>query len=117
MLRPLKATLRPASDSAHPAGAYFLSDVSLEIPRPDTAIFRARLHGPAGAKVWVRAWLSNEIDGTLAEVVSEGVDAGALATLTVRLDDTRVPENGCIRIESAPLATEHVVIIKLPVKE
>jgi hypothetical protein len=34
--------------------------------------------------------------------------------LVVTLRDDRVPENGCIRIESAPLVTEHVVIIKLP---
>jgi hypothetical protein len=114
MLRPTTATLQPAADSAHSSKGYFLSDVGLDIPHPDTAVFRARLHGPAGSKVWVRAWLSNEIDGTLAEVASDCLDAGELATLTLRLDDTRIPENACIRIESAPLATEHVVIIKLP---
>ena len=88
--------------------------MSLDIPSADTAVFRARLHGPVGSKVWVRAWLSNEIDGTLAEAASECLDAGGIATLTVKLHDTRVPENACIRIESAPLATEHVVIVKLP---
>jgi hypothetical protein len=115
MLYPTITPLRPAAADAHhsPSG-YFLSDVSLEIPSPDTAVFRARLHGPAGSKVWVRAWLSNEIDRTLAEIASESLDAGDLATLTVKLHDTRIPENACIRIESAPLATEHVVIIKLP---
>jgi hypothetical protein len=88
--------------------------VSLDVPGPDTAVFRARLHGPAGSKVWVRAWLSNEADGTLAEVASECLNAGDLATLTLKLRDARIPGNACIRIESAPLATEHVVIIKLP---
>jgi len=114
MLSPTATTLRPAADSLHSSRGYFLSDVSLDIPAPDTAVFRARLHGPANSKVWVRAWLSNEIDGTLAEVVSDCLDAGELATLTVKLVDPRTPEIACIRIESAPLATEHVVIIKLP---
>lgn len=114
MFRPTTTPLRPADDSPRPTGAYFLSDVSLDIPAPATAVFRARLHGPAGAQVWVRAWLSNEADGTLAEVASDSLDAGELATLTVTLRDRRVPELACIRIESAPLATEHVVIIRLP---
>src|SRR5262245_23387233 len=113
MLRPTTATLRPAADSAHPPSGYFLSNVGVDIPRPDTAIFRATLNGPAGSKVWVRAWLSNEIDGTLAEVASDCFDEGALATMTLSLDDTRIPENACIRIESAPLANKHVVIIRL----
>ena len=114
MLRTTTATLRPPIDSGHTLSGYFLSEVSLDIRSPDTAIFRARLHGPVGSKVWIRAWLSNEIDGTLAEVASGCLDAGGLATLTLRLEDARIPENAYIRIESAPLATEHVVIIKLP---
>ena len=113
MLHPTTNGLRPAADSRQLSG-YFLSDVSLDIPNPDTAVFRARLHGPSGSKVWVRAWLSNEIDGTLAEAASECLNAGDLVTLTVKLHDPRIPENACIRIESAPFATEHVVIIKLP---
>jgi hypothetical protein len=114
MLRPTTETLQPDADATHSSRDYFLSDVGLDIPRSDTAVLRARLHGPAGSKVWVRAWLSNEIDGTLAEVASDCLDAGELVILTVKLDDPRIPENACIRIESAPLATEHVVIIKLP---
>src|SRR5262245_35935001 len=107
-------TLRPAADRHPSRSSYFLSDVSLDIPSPDTAIFQARLHGPDGANVWLRAWLSNEIDGTLAETASESLKAGESATLTVKLHDSHIPEIACIRIESAPLATEHVVIIKLP---
>ena len=116
MLYPTITPLQPAANSRLPASGYFLSDVSLEIPDPDTAVFRAKLHGPAGSKVWVRAWLSNEIDGTLAEVASESLDVGDLAILTLKLHDSRIPENACIRIESAPLATEQVVVIKLPDK-
>ncbi len=92
-----------------------MSEVRLDIPSSDTAVFRARLHGPAGAKVWVRAWVSNEIDGTLAEVASDSLDAGEQATLTLKFDDPRTPEIACIRIESAPLVTEYVVIIRLPI--
>jgi hypothetical protein len=117
MLRPTTATLRPTTGSAQKSSGYFLSDVSLDIPGQDTAIFQARLQGPAGSKVWARAWLSNEIDGTLAEVATDCLDAGTLVTLTLRLEDTRMPENAFIRIESAPLATEHVVMIRLPKNE
>ena len=114
MLQPTTTALRPAVDPPHRSREYFLTDVRLDIPSSDTAVFRARLHGPAGSKVWVRAWLSNEIDGTLAEVASGCLQAGDEAALTVKLPDGRAPENACIRIESAPLATEHVVIIRLP---
>jgi hypothetical protein len=97
-----------------PSDNYFLSDVSLEIPHSDTAVFTAKLNGPAGAPVWARAWLSNESEGTLAEAESQSLTAGQEVNLTVVLRDSGIPENACIRIESAPLATEHVVIIKLP---
>ena len=113
MLHPTTTPLRPDANS-RPASAYFLSDVSVDIPSADTAVFRAKLNGPTDSKVWARAWLSNEMDGTLAEVASERLEAGNSTTLTVKLNDQRIPENACIRIESAPLATEHVVIIKLP---
>lgn len=114
MLQPTTAPLRLADEPHRASRGYFLSDVSLEIPDSETAVFRARLNGPPGSKVWVRAWLSNELDGTLAEVASEPLNAGDLTTLTVKLQDPRVPEIACIRIESSPLATEHVAIIKLP---
>jgi hypothetical protein len=105
--------LRPDADLVHSSRGYFLSDVCLDVSRPNTAVFRARLHGPAGAKVWARAWLSSEADGTLAEAASDCLDAGDFVTLTVRLDDSRTPESAYLRIESAPLVTEHVVLIKL----
>ena len=66
--------------------------------------------------MWARAWLSNEIDGTLAEAASGGLTAGDVVTLTVKLRDGRVPENACMRIESAPLVTEQVVVIRLACK-
>jgi hypothetical protein len=116
MLNPTTTTLRPAAGQP-PSGGYFLSEVALDIPAANTAVFRARLNAPSGAKVWARAWLSNELDGTLAETASECLTAGKSVTLTVKLNDRRSPEIGCIRIESAPLATEHVVIIKLSLPE
>lgn len=108
------APLRPPVESRLASKVYFLSDVLVEIPRADTASFRAKLNGPAGAQVWARAWLSNEGDGTLAETVSPVLKAGETVTLSVVLRDRRVPENAFMRIESAPLATEHVVGIRLP---
>src|SRR5436190_21876861 len=114
MLRPTTTTLRPSVDSRPSTNGYFLSDVCLDIPSADTTVFKAKLNGPAGSQVWTRAWLSNEIDGTLGEAASPCLEAGEVATLTVRLRDSRIPENAFIRIESAPFKTEHVVLIKLP---
>jgi hypothetical protein len=42
------------------------------------------------------------------------MEAGDVVTLAVVLRGDRKPEYGWIRIESAPLATEQVVGIKLP---
>jgi hypothetical protein len=114
MLSPTTIPLRVSGESPASSRAYFLSDVSLDIPNPGTAIFRAELNGPVGFQVWARAWLSNEIDGTLAETASPPFNAGDVAILTVILQDNRIPEYAWMRIESAPLATEHVVGIKLP---
>ncbi len=114
MLRPTIEPLRPAADSQQPPGDYFLSNVRLEIPNADTAVFHAILHGPAGAQVRARAWLSTEADGTLAETASPALKTGESVSLTVTLRDARVPECGWIRIESSPLETRHVVGIKIP---
>src|SRR5262245_58427775 len=114
MLQPVANTLRPIGDSGQTANDYFLSDVRLEISCADTAVFRAKLNRPAGSQVWARAWLSNEMDGTLAEAASPPMNAGDEVMLTVLLRDTRIPENAFIRIESSPLATEQVVFIQLP---
>ena len=113
MLQPTTTPLRPAVGSRQPARDYFLSDMCVDIPSSDTAVFKARVNGPAGAQVWARAWLSNEVDGTLAEAASGPLKAGELVALTVTLQDRRTPEIACMRIESAPLATEQVVIIRL----
>jgi len=114
MLHPTTSSLRPSVDPRQSLTGYFLSDVCVDIPRLDTAVFKAKLNGPAGARVWARAWLSNEAEGTLAEAASECLAAGDMVTLIVTLRDSRSPENACIRIESAPLATEQVVVLKLP---
>jgi hypothetical protein len=96
-------------------GGYSLSDVRLEVPDAVSAIFKARLNGPAGKPVWSRAWLSTEA-GTLAESASPELKAGDEATLTVTLQSTESPQYAYMRIESAPLATEHVVRLKLETK-
>jgi hypothetical protein len=114
MFEPTPSRLYPSHGSGTPTGTHFLSDVSLEITASDTAVFRAKLNGPTGSSVWSRAWLANEVDGTLAETASPRMEAGEVVTLTVVLRGSRKPEYGWIRIESAPLATEHVVGIKLP---
>jgi hypothetical protein len=95
-----------------PAHGYFLSDVRLEIPNPTTAIFKAKLNALAGEPVWVRAWLSTEA-GTLAEAASPQMTAGDEVSLEVKLKTAESPQFAYMRIESAPLQTEHVVMLKL----
>lgn len=114
MLRPSSTTLRSFADSLGPGGKFFLSDVRLDIPDATTAIFAAKLNAPAGAKVWVRAWIANPSDGTLAEAASEALTPGQPATLTVKLTKKGSPTYAYMRLESAPLHTEHVVSIRLP---
>jgi hypothetical protein len=94
-----------------PSHGYSLSDVRLDVPNPTTAIFTAKLCGPAGAFVWARAWLSTEA-GTLAESASPQLQTGDEVTLQVTLESRESPEYAYMRIESAPLATEHVVAFK-----
>ena len=79
-----------------------------------TAIFKARLNGPEEQPVWARAWLSTEA-GTLAEAASPQLKAGGEVTLKVTLQTStsESPQHAYMRIESAPLKTEHVVAMKL----
>lgn len=111
--------LTPASNSKdlfvdilRPAHGYSLSDVRLDIPDATTAIFKARLNGPESSPVWVRAWLSTEA-GTLAESASPQLKAGDETTLQVVLHTPESRTYAYMRIESAPLQTEHVVVLKL----
>ncbi len=114
MLRPTASTLRSFVDLwAHPSG-YRLRNVSLDIVDDCTAVFRATLHGPAGLQVWARAWLGNDTDGTLGESASSTMNSGDNVILNVRLTRTKTPDHAYMRIESAPLMTEHVVKIALP---
>jgi hypothetical protein len=113
MLHPTNSTLRAFVDAKPPAGEYRLSNVSLDIVDRETAIFQATLHGPAGSHVWARAWLWNDIDNTVAEAASSRLNAGDDVVLTVKLTDDKRPDHASIRIESAPLRTEHVVGIAL----
>jgi len=112
MLTPTTNPLTAFADMLRPAHGYFLSDAQLEIPNPTTAIFKATLNGPKGAPVWARAWLSTEA-GTLAEIASPQMTAGETITLEVKLRGHEAPQYAYLRIESAPLKTEHVLVLKL----
>ncbi|HWC61303.1 MAG TPA: hypothetical protein VHC44_16535 [Verrucomicrobiae bacterium] len=96
----------------HPSRGYSLSYVRLEIPNPTTAIFKARLNAPESTPVWARAWLSTEA-GTLAESASPQMAAGDEVALEVMLRTAESPQFAYMRIESEPLKTEHVVVLKL----
>src|SRR5256885_6528585 len=104
MLTPTCNNLNSFVDILPPSRGYSLSDVRLDIPNPATAIFRAKLNGPKGTPVWVRAWLSTEA-GTLAETASTRLMAGDEVTLEVTLRSAESPQNAYMRIESAPLKT------------
>ncbi len=112
MLRPSTSSLNGFVDSSPGSGDYRLEGVRLDIPNETTAVFRGTLVGPDGSRVWARAWLSNETDGTLAEAASPEMVSGDEVSLTVTLSSDDVPELACMRIESAPLETEHVVCLR-----
>jgi len=112
MLTPTSNSLNSFVNILGPSQHYSLSDVRLNIPNPTTAIFKAKLNGPKSAPVWARAWLSTEA-GTLAETSSPQLMAGDQVTLEVTLRSAESPESAYMRIESAPLKTENVVVLKL----
>jgi hypothetical protein len=112
MLTPNSNCENSFADILRPSRGYSLSDVRLDIPKPTYAIFTARLNGPEGTPVWARAWLSTEA-GTLAEAASPQLTAGEHVTLKIILQSTESPQYAYVRIESAPLNTEHVVRLKL----
>jgi hypothetical protein len=112
MLTPTSNVLNSFVSILPPTQVYSLSEVRLEIPNPTTAIFKATLNGPDRAPLWVRAWLSNET-GTLAETASPQLMTGDHVTLEVTLRSAESPQSAYMRIESAPLKTEHVVALKL----
>jgi hypothetical protein len=111
-LKPITTTKDSFADILRASHGYSLSDVRLEIPNPTTAIFKARLNGPEGSPVWARAWFSTEA-GTLAETASPRMTAGDELTLQVMIKGPESPEYAYMRIESAPLKTEHVVGLRL----
>ena len=99
-------------DILRPSNACFVSHARLDTQNPKTAIFSATLNGAGGRPVWARAWLSTEA-GTLAESASTRSTAGDEVTLKVSLESPETPRFAYVRIESAPLHTEHVVGPKL----
>ena len=92
-----------------PDGTYGLRDVRLEILEPGLAIFTATAEAPANASAWVRCWVSNAVEGTLAEEVVSGVGPNQEVTLKVQLQTDSIPELACVRIESSQFATEHTL--------
>ena len=99
-------------DILPPSRGYSLSRVRLEMATPALATFKAKLNGPEGMPVWARAWLSTEA-GTLAESASPQLKVGDEVTLEVALRGAVSAQYAYMRIESAPLCTEHVVVRKL----
>ena len=94
------------------SNGYSLSHVRFDMAGPKLAVFEARLNGPEGMPVWARAWLSTEL-GTLAESASPQLMAGDKVRLEVALLGEILPQYAYMRIESAPLRSEHVVVRKL----
>jgi hypothetical protein len=114
MLTPTSKSRDGFVEIKHSPNGYSLSDIRLDIPDPSTAVFKATLNGPAGSPVWARAWLSTEKE-TVAESASPKLKAGDEVTLPVKLRTGHSPEYAYMRIESTPLHTEQVVMLKLTV--
>jgi len=112
MLTPNSQSGRSFVDILPSAHGYSLSDVWLNMTDSTTAIFTAKLNGPEGAPVWARVWLADD-RGTLAETASSQLTAGNVVMLTVTLRSGQSPQTAYMRLESAPLHTEHVVALKL----
>ena len=94
-------------DVMGPQGAYRLSDVSMVVI-DGYARFSALLIGPDSKNVWARAWIGSD-QGTLGETSSPKHLAGEAVTLDVPLPASTRGYAAYMRIESAPLQTEHVV--------
>ena len=94
-----------------PHGEYRLADVALDTTG-DSARFSAKLMGPNQANVWARAWISND-QGTISEAASPMHLAGDRVTLDVPLPASTEGCEAYMRLESAPLETEHVVKLRL----
>ena len=109
VLTPSTEPIANFRDSFEPPTPYRLSDVRLNIRDKCTAVFTANVHGPAGSTAWVRAWISNEPDGTLAQAEIGAIPVGDEVTLTVVLEREATPTLACMRIESERLATKHTV--------
>ena len=93
---------------------YTLSKV--EVSMKDKVVHvEANCSGPRGAMVWARAWLSNEL-GTLSETSIEPVIAGSPISIDVTIPNGINAMNQhtvYVRVESAPLQTEHVVAVPI----
>jgi len=92
------------------SGEYSLADVRLELT-DDLAIFHARLCGPVNTKVWARAWISDDSQ-TLSEAATDELTAGDIISLAVTIPSNLLSDGtgvAAMRIESAPLQTEHVL--------
>jgi len=83
----------------------------------DAGVLRltALCHGPDGAEVWARAWLSNQ-RGTLAESAQGPVLAGSVVSLEVPIPVDLDPEDkylAAFRVEASPLDTRDVKVVDL----
>ncbi len=114
MFKQSPATFTDFADSwRKPDGEYALRDVQLEIHNSASAVFSATIDAPGDSSPCVRCWVSNAIEGTLAQCEQTDVVPGQNVQLYVELDTESIPELACIRIESAQFASEHTLHVRL----
>jgi len=92
-----------------------MENISLTIREDNQLDLKATFCGPPGASVWARAWVSDEENG-YDETASPALSSGTTYVLSLHpVFDSPPAENliTCVRIESSPLATEHVVLFPL----
>ena len=114
MFKSAPATFADFIDSWHrPNGEFEIRDVQVEIIDSSKAVFSATVDAPTGSSSWVRCWVSNAVEGTLAQCVRSKAAPNQSIQLDVDLSTESIPELACIRIESEQFGTEHAMHVRL----
>ena len=107
MFNPPNSRHNDFRDSYRKSDVYSLNDTSLSVEDGKKAKFESTVSAPSDELVWVRGWVSNAVEGTLAEAEVSGIANSEQVSLVLHVDSPSVPELACIRLESTQFATEH----------
>ncbi len=91
---------------------YRLTNISFQIVGDSKGIVTATVIAPPEESVWVRCWVSNAVEGGLAEAEVEATNDSNVE-MALELSTPSIPELANIRIESSRHQTENVYGIRL----